>query len=140
MLVDEKLNLTQQCALAAQKANCILGCIKSSVASRAREGILPLCSALLRPHLESCVQIWSPQHSKDKDLLERVQRSARKMIRELEHLSYEERLRVGAVQPGEEKAAGRPYCSLPTPEGLPARKLERDFLQGPGVIGQGVMA
>ena len=93
MLVDEKLNLTQQCALAAQKANCIPGCIKSSVASGAREGILPLCSALLRPHLESCVQIWSPQHSKDKDLLERVQRSARKMIRDLEHLSYEERLR-----------------------------------------------
>jgi len=68
--VDEKLNMTQQCALTAQKANCILGCIKSSVASRLREGILPLYSALVRPHLESCVQLWSPQHKQDRDLLE----------------------------------------------------------------------
>jgi len=63
-----------QCALAAQKANRVLGCIKSSVASRSREGILPLDSALLRPHLESCVQLWSPQHRKDMDVLERGQR------------------------------------------------------------------
>jgi len=93
VLVNEKLNTTQQCALTAQKASSILGYIKSSMASRSREGILPLYSALVRSHLESCVQLWSPQNKKDMDLLERVQRRATKMIRGWEHLSYEEKLR-----------------------------------------------
>jgi len=66
--------MSRQCVLTAQKANCILGCIKSSIVSRSREEVLPLCSALVRPHLESCVQLWSPQHRKDMDLLEQVQR------------------------------------------------------------------
>ncbi|KAK4831356.1 hypothetical protein QYF61_017487 [Mycteria americana] len=74
ILVDEKPHMSQQCALAAQKANRILGCIKSSVASRSREAILPPYSALVRPHLEYCVQLWSPQRRKDMDLLSCVSR------------------------------------------------------------------
>ena len=93
VLVDEKLDVSQQCALAAQKANCVLGCITKRVSSREREGIVPLCSALVRPYVKHRVQAWSPQHRKDVALLEQVQRRATKMARGLEHLSCEERLR-----------------------------------------------
>ena len=78
--MDEKLDISRQCVLEAQKANRILGCIKRSVASRSREVILTLCSALVRPHLESCIQLWGPQHRKNMDLLEQAQRRATKMI------------------------------------------------------------
>ena len=70
VLVDNKLNMSQQCDMAATTANAMLGCTAKSIESRAREVIMPLYSALVRPYLEYCVQFWAPQFQKDIDKLE----------------------------------------------------------------------
>jgi len=116
VLVDEKLDMTQQCTLAAQKASHILGCIKKKPSQQVEGDDSPplLCSdetppGVLHPALESSAQERHGPVGAGPD------KGYKNHPRDGTPLLQGKAERVGAVQPGEEKAAGRPYCILPVP-------------------------
>lgn len=99
--MDSKLNRCQQCTAAAVKANQTLGSICRDITSR--DMITPLYLALVRPHLESCAQLWFPQFKRDMDKVDRVQRRAVKLHNVLENTPCEERLKDLGIFPLENR-------------------------------------
>jgi len=72
VLVDNRLNMSEERAAAAKQAKRMLACINKGITNRDKEVIIPLYSALVRPHLEYCVQFWSPLCKKAVVRLEKV--------------------------------------------------------------------
>ena len=91
--ISADMKVSEQCGIAASKGNQILGLIRRNITYKGKKLIIPLYKAIVRPHLEYCIQAWRPYRKKDIDTLERIQRRAIKMIPELRDLSYEERLK-----------------------------------------------
>ena len=91
--ISAEMKVSEQCGIAASKGNQILGLIRRNITYKGKKLIIPLYKAIVRPHLEYCIQAWRPYRKKDIETLESMQRRATKMIPELRDLSYEERLK-----------------------------------------------
>jgi len=93
--VSADMKWERQCIEAVKSANKMLGLIIRNFQDKSKDTVMPLYKSLVRPHLEYCCQVWSPYLSKDINLIEGVQRSLRratKLIKDIRHLSYDERL------------------------------------------------
>ncbi|KAF7249946.1 RNA-directed DNA polymerase from mobile element jockey [Varanus komodoensis] len=93
VLVDCRLNMSQQCDAVVKRSNATLGRIARSVDSRSGEVSLPLYMTLVRPQLEYCVQFWAPHYRKDIARIESVQCRATRLVASLQGMPYEARLR-----------------------------------------------
>ena len=105
------MEVSEQCGIAASKGNQIVGLIRRTITYKEKQPIVTLYKAIVRPHLEYCIQAWRPYRNKDIGKLERIQRRATKMNSELRDLSYESRLL---------------QCALTT---LEARRLRGDQIE-----------
>ena len=91
--MNANMKVSDQCRIAASKGNQVLGMIQRNITYKEKSLIIPLYKAIVRPHLEYCVQAWNPHLRKDVDMLQKIQRRATKLIPELRDLTYEERLK-----------------------------------------------
>ena len=99
VIISDNLQPSVQCAKAANRAMSALGVVKKCFKHLDQESFPVLYKSYVRPHMETCVQAWSPYFKKDIDILEKTQRRATKLIPSLKHLPYEERLRKLNLMP-----------------------------------------
>ena len=92
VIFSADMKVSEQCGIAASKGNQILGLIRRTITYKEKQQIVPLYKAIVRPHLEYCIQAWRPYRKNDIDKVERIKRRATKIIPELRDLSYESRL------------------------------------------------
>ena len=91
--MNANMKVPEQCRIAASKGNQVLGMIRRNITYKEKSLTVPLYKAIVRPHLEYCIQAWSPYVRKDIDMLDKIQRRAPKLIPGLRDLRYEERLK-----------------------------------------------
>ena len=91
--MNANMKVSEQCRIAASKGNQVLGMIRRNITHKEKSLIVPLYKAIVRSHLEYCIQAWSPYLRKDIYMLEQIQRRATKLIPGLRDLRYEERLK-----------------------------------------------
>ena len=91
--MNANTKVSEQCRIAATKGYQVLGMIRRNITYKEKSLIVPLYKPIVRPHLEYCIQAWSPYLRKDIDMLENIQRRATKLIPGLRDLRYEERLK-----------------------------------------------
>ncbi len=91
--MNANMKVSEQCRIAASKGNQVLGMIRRNITYNKKSLIVLLYKAIVRPHLEYCIQAWNPHLRKDIDMLDKMQRRAIKLIPGLRDLRYEERLK-----------------------------------------------
>ena len=91
--MNANMKVSEQCRIAASNGNQIIGMIHRHITYKEKSLIVPLYKAIVRPHLEYCIQAWSPYLRKDIDMLEKIQRRATKLIPGLRDITYEVRLK-----------------------------------------------
>jgi len=90
--IRSDLKQSTQCIESARRARSVLGMVRRNFRRLDPEDLLLIYKTYVRPHMEYCVQAWSPYQIKDIQCLERVQRTATKLVPVLRKLPYEERL------------------------------------------------